>query len=172
MYHLIALSGEHRGRRLAVHGAVVTIGSADGCEVRLTGSGIAARHAQLREINGVVTVSAIEAGAPVRVNGRNEIAHRLRPGDRLTIGEFEFEFQPPAGIAGAAPGRAHRRPSPWIAYSLIVLFVLLQIATLFYLNHLHRMTAVQPAETDPLMAPDDDLASVEEPSPPSSDVAP
>jgi len=161
MYHLVAQNGEHRGQRLRVQGAVVTIGSGAECEIRLTGAGVAERHAQLRALDGAVTVSSIEAGAPLRVNGRVEVAHRLRPGDRLTIGSFEFEFQPPPGDAGAAPERGQRRPQPWLAYSLIVAFVLVQIGTLIFLDRLNRATAVQPPAAE--APPSDEDAAAPEP---------
>lgn len=165
MYHLIAQNGEFRGQRLRVQGARVTIGSAEECEVRLSGPGVAPRHAQLRAMDGAVTVSSIAADAPMRVNGREEIAHRLRPGDRLTIGPFEFEFQPTSGVAGATPIRAQRRPQPWLAYSLIAAFVLVQIGALIYLHYLNRSTAIQPSISE---SPPSD----EDATPPEPDAAP
>lgn len=151
MYHLVPRNGPHGGRRIFVRAPVVTIGAGPDCEIRLSGEGVAARHAQLREVDGVVTISAIEARAPVRVNDRPEIARRLRAGDVIGIGDFEFEFQPPAGLDGLGVARDQRRPAPWLAYALISLFVVAQVVLLFQLDRLARRSAAAleepPSET-------------------------
>ncbi len=144
MYRLIALNGKLRGQRVVVRAPAVTAGRDPGCELRLEGEGVASRHARLQEHDGVVTVSALEAGARVTVNGVVEIARRLEAGDRLGLGEFEFEFQPgaDAGATAVPAGReALRRPAPVVLWTLIALFLLAQIAAMVALNRLYRDTA-------------------------------
>lgn len=150
MYHLIPRNGPHGGRRILVRAPVVTIGAGPDCEIRLSGAGVAARHAQLREVDGVVTISAIEARAPVRVNDRPEIARRLRAGDVIGIGDFEFEFVPPAGLDGLGVAREQRRPAPWLAYALISAFVAAQVFLIYQLNRLAQRSAAAIEEPSPV----------------------
>ncbi|MBI3894044.1 MAG: FHA domain-containing protein, partial [Candidatus Wallbacteria bacterium] len=92
---------------------VVTIGAGPGTDVVLTGDGVAPRHATLRESGGAWEVTALEAGAPLRVNGVPAARQRMAAGDVFDIGPYRLELESaeapaPRPVSGQRP--AARRP--------------------------------------------------------------
>jgi hypothetical protein len=152
MFRLIVHKGSRRGRRLAIHGEEIVIGSAEDCPLRLVGRGVAARHARLEERAEGHVIVRLDAAAELRINGRSVSEHPLRAGDRIGIGEFELEYRPAADARHKATDAPHlRRRGGELAYALIGLFLVIQALLLGYLNFLFYQT--QSPEIPPAAAP-------------------
>jgi len=77
--------------------AGATVGSADGCTVRISGPGIHRFHARVVLSDGRATVYRVRTDALLRVNGVEVEASLLRPGDRVQFGDA-----PPLRVTGPA----------------------------------------------------------------------
>jgi hypothetical protein len=154
MFHLIAHNGRHRGRRLSLRAADITVGSGPDCPLRLVGEGVVARHARLQERDGDVFVTALDPAAEVRINGRAESERRLQAGDRIGIGEFELEFQPTLAMTEPQALSLSKRYNPWLAYALVAAFLLVQAAIMIFVNTLYLHAKGPPAAAPPEEASD------------------
>ena len=77
-------------RRLRLTGNRYTFGSAEGCSIRLNDPDLRPMHAVLIRDQGQVLVRAYSV--PVEVNGSRVTESTLEVGDRLRLGEYEFEL--------------------------------------------------------------------------------
>jgi hypothetical protein len=94
------VGSDHHGKIVRLAGAKCTIGSADGCTLRLRAAGVRPMHCLiLRGSGGTI----VRSWAPnTRVNGRAFRDARLVPGDRLSIGPVEFAVLGAEEVAAAA----------------------------------------------------------------------
>lgn len=70
------------------------IGRGDEADVAVTTEGVSRRHAELvRDPTGSVTLVDLESRNGTCVNGRLVAKVTLRDGDKIRIGEFEFDFR-------------------------------------------------------------------------------
>jgi hypothetical protein len=92
---------EHDGRILRIKSAKCTIGSAQGCTLRLRAPGVRGVHCLvLRGAGGL----AVRNWSPdTRLNGRTFTDALLTNGDRLTVGPLEFEILTSVAPAKVAP---------------------------------------------------------------------
>ncbi|TWT53986.1 hypothetical protein Pla22_16200 [Rubripirellula amarantea] len=77
-------------RRLRLTGNRYTFGSAEGCSIRLNDSDLRPMHAVLIREEARVVVRAYSV--PIEVNGESTTESSLVVGDRLRLGEYEFEL--------------------------------------------------------------------------------
>jgi hypothetical protein len=88
---LVVQNGRHKGQRIPLAVPVTVIGSADWCDVRLSGDGVG-------EVHCVITVTpagpALRTWHPdqTRVNAEPVTARLLRNGDALTVGPCRFKL--------------------------------------------------------------------------------
>jgi pSer/pThr/pTyr-binding forkhead associated (FHA) protein len=108
---LIALDG---CGEIVVGRTPLVIGRHCGCDFRLGSSRVSRHHCCLSEVDGVVVVRDLGSTNGLRINGQRVTWGRLRPGDRLSIADFDFRLEviPQAEVHDSrAPhqaGDAHR----------------------------------------------------------------
>lgn len=92
MTELIILSGKQKGRKLRLPDEEVAIGTAEGCQIRLTSSGIGAKHCTLQPSKNGLFVHPTDNERPTLVND-TPIPERtlLRAGDTLRVGPMVFQ---------------------------------------------------------------------------------
>jgi hypothetical protein len=86
------------------------IGSGTDCDLRLGGAEIPVLHSVLLVDSAGVTLEAVAGSPPLAVNGNTCQTTRLRYGDVIAIGGFEFAVQTPVAATPALPtaaGEAH-----------------------------------------------------------------
>ncbi len=103
-------SGLHRGARAALeHGTEVTLGHADGCDLVLADTTLAAKHLSLRAEGRHLVVTAHDAAVEVPGAGRVEpgFRARLRRDTDLQVGDVVLHAQmPPTPVSAAGAGVA------------------------------------------------------------------
>jgi hypothetical protein len=80
-------------RTVRVGGGTVTIGRLPECEVVIHDPGASRRHAQLREQQGVWTLTDLGSTNGTQLNGQTVQQRALADGDRITIGTTVLEFR-------------------------------------------------------------------------------
>ena len=108
---LRGLSGPSFGRSIALN-APRLIGRGAGCDLRLDGSGVQDRHAQVEIDGAFVLIRAASPSAAIRVNGHLVRSALLSPGDQIEIGEHRLAVEAPGlardGEPTTDPGAARR----------------------------------------------------------------
>lgn len=80
------------GNRIAIGDDPVTIGRLPDCEIVLDDRNVSRRHAEVRrQGNGFVVVD-LDSTNGTKVNGSRAAEQRLRPGDRIELGEAVLEL--------------------------------------------------------------------------------
>jgi S1-C subfamily serine protease len=96
-------SGLGRGEAVEVDDEPITIGSGEGCRLRVPDAGVAALHASIRrEDDGTVTITALSAGHPVTLDGEVvEHTAPLREGAEIALADVCLSVgdQPPGPAA-------------------------------------------------------------------------
>jgi hypothetical protein len=78
-----------------VVGSGITIGRAQGTEVRIDDTYASGRHARIFDREGLVYVEDMNSTNGTYVNGRRlSTQELLRPDDRIRIGDTEFRYEP------------------------------------------------------------------------------
>jgi FHA domain len=78
-----------------VVGAGITIGRAQGSEVRIDDTYASGRHARIYDRDGLVYVEDMNSTNGTYVNGRRvSTQEQLRADDRIRIGDTEFRYEP------------------------------------------------------------------------------
>ena len=84
---------------VALRKPIVSVGRAPGNDIVLADPAVSPTHANLLKKPNHVTVSVVQRGAEVYVNGRRARSADLTPGDKVLIGRYELEVH--AGEPGA-----------------------------------------------------------------------
>jgi chromosome segregation ATPase len=103
------LTGEHKGRQVRLRGAKCTIGSGQGCTLRLRARGVQALHCWILRGAGGTIIRRRHRNT--QLNGSPFDDAVLAPGDRLRIGSVELEVSRcPAWSADWSAGTAQPLP--------------------------------------------------------------
>jgi predicted component of type VI protein secretion system len=112
---LVIRTGKHAGKAVRVARDKFFIGRSPKCHLTITNSAVSRHHCAILVGKGVVAVHELGSRTGTFVNGEKiEKQTRLRSGDKVRVGPFEFEVrlpsQPAPGVkpasepAAAAPG--------------------------------------------------------------------
>ena len=71
---------------------LITLGSAEGCDIPLRGEGIAPHHALISMREGHLCITLTDRAARLTVNGRRVKRHLLAHGDLVSLGDYEWRF--------------------------------------------------------------------------------
>jgi hypothetical protein len=82
-------------RTVRIGGGVATIGRLPECDIVVHDAGASRRHAQIREQNGVWTLTDLGSTNGTQLNGQVVQQRALGEGDRITIGTTVLEFRGP-----------------------------------------------------------------------------
>jgi hypothetical protein len=80
-------------RAIPVDRELLTIGRLADCEVVVDDTGASRRHAQVRTIDGVSTLTDLGSTNGTKVNGRDVQTARLADGDHITVGTTQIEYR-------------------------------------------------------------------------------
>jgi hypothetical protein len=92
------------------------IGRADDCDLRLDHEGVAARHAEIAEHEGRLTLKRLDPGHDVVLNGQPVETATLSSGDEIRIASCRFVLQAP-GLRPDKVGRTGRRAAQRATWS-------------------------------------------------------
>jgi 2-polyprenyl-6-methoxyphenol hydroxylase-like FAD-dependent oxidoreductase len=95
---IVGVEGPLAGQRFPVEDADVTLGRDDGNTVVTASRRASRRHAEVRREGNNHVVYDRGSRNGTLVNGERVTSHRLRPGDRITVGDETFRFE----LAGTA----------------------------------------------------------------------
>lgn len=113
---LVVLTGKHSGKTIPISGRKFFIGRAEDCNLRTPSDLISRHHCAIlvdRE-KGVAAVRDFGSRNGTFVNGEPAQPQcKLRNGDRLKVGNLEFEFQMSSAPAPAPQPAVH--PAPQVA---------------------------------------------------------
>lgn len=105
MYQLVVVSGRNRGTVYPIHRGDNWLGRQEGNEIVLQSSRISKRHCLVRlGTDGVLEVRDNGSQNGTFVNGEQTRGRELRPGDRLSLGDFVLQV--------VQPSRSKRRSAP------------------------------------------------------------
>jgi hypothetical protein len=101
-------------------GARTVIGRADDCDLRLAEDGVAARHAEITEGEGTLTLTRLDPAHEVVLNGKPIDSAVLSSGDEIRIANCRFVLQAP-GLrpAKVLTDRAIRPQRPWLPWLIV-----------------------------------------------------
>lgn len=102
MYKLTVVAGPNRGSTFAVQDGETTIGRSDGAGIILPSTKVSKRHCVLVASDGELLVKDNGSSNGTFVNGVLTKQKKLRPGDRVSVGDFVLEVGMPGG-RGARP---------------------------------------------------------------------
>lgn len=80
-------------RAIPVDKELITIGRLSECEVAVHDNGVSRRHAQVRTVDGVSTVTDLGSTNGTKVNGRDVQSAELHDGDTITVGTTQIEYR-------------------------------------------------------------------------------
>jgi Protein of unknown function (DUF3662)/FHA domain len=90
---LLIHEGGSAPRTLRIGGGTATIGRLPECEIVVHDAGASRRHAQIREQDGVWTLTDLGSTNGTQLNGQVVQQRELGDGDRITIGTTVLEFR-------------------------------------------------------------------------------
>ena len=105
MYRLTVIAGPNRGTSYAAQGGTITIGRQSGNTIVFQSSKVSKLHCTIDVSDEEVTLKDNESSNGTFVNGMLTKFRKLRPGDRVSVGEYVLELNQP-GSKLAKPGRA------------------------------------------------------------------
>lgn len=101
-------------------GRRTVIGRADDCDVRLDLDGVAARHAEIVEADGRLTLTRLDADRDVVLNGQPVATAILSSGDEIRIANCRFVLQAPGLRPDKVLTPAATRPRrPWLPWLIV-----------------------------------------------------
>ncbi len=115
-WKLRVLTGTSQGREIDLPPAHYVLGSSSAATIAIPHSSLAPQHLTLEVRSDRVEVRDCSQGRGLRLNGRTVSAGQAGPGDRIAVGDFEFEFINP-GLAVAQPASASpvlKRAASWL----------------------------------------------------------
>ena len=80
-------------RAIPLDKEVVTIGRLSECDVVVSDTGASRRHAQIRTVEGVSTLTDLGSTNGTKVNGRDVQSTELADGDRITVGATQIDYR-------------------------------------------------------------------------------
>jgi pSer/pThr/pTyr-binding forkhead associated (FHA) protein len=80
-------------RAVPIDKELVTIGRLGECDVVVDDNGASRRHAQIRTIEGVSTLTDLGSTNGTKVNGRDVQSAELADGDRITVGATQIDYR-------------------------------------------------------------------------------
>jgi FhaA, N-terminal domain/FHA domain len=80
-------------RAIPLDKELVTIGRQSACDVVVPDTGASRRHAQVRTLDGVSTLTDLGSTNGTKVNGRDVQSATLQDGDTITIGTTQIEYR-------------------------------------------------------------------------------
>jgi PAS domain-containing protein len=95
MYKLMVVAGPNRGTSYPVEDGETSIGRQSGNSVVLQSSRVSKRHCVLVARDGELVVQDQGSSNGTFVNGQLSKEKRVRPGDRISVGEYVFEVVEP-----------------------------------------------------------------------------
>jgi diguanylate cyclase (GGDEF)-like protein len=84
--YLIVLAGSNVGEMFKISSGEVTIGRGQGVDIQILDEGISRKHAQIRLVNGEMTIEDLESRNGTFANGQKIARHVLRDGDKIQVG--------------------------------------------------------------------------------------
>ena len=98
---LVTANGEQAGKETRLQGSKFFIGRAEDCYFRPQDDSVSRHHCVVLVENGFVAVRDMGSKAGTFVNGeRVRGEHELKDGDRIRVGELEFDVQVDASDGG------------------------------------------------------------------------
>jgi transcriptional regulator with GAF, ATPase, and Fis domain len=79
-------------RDIPLRKAIVSVGRLDGNDIVLKDPTVGATHANLLSQGDTISISAVERGVDLFINGARVQSATLSPGDRVLVGRFELEL--------------------------------------------------------------------------------
>jgi hypothetical protein len=80
-------------RAVPVDKELLTIGRLSECDIVINDTGASRRHAQIRTLNGVSTLTDLGSTNGTKVNGRDVQSAELSDGDRITVGATQIDYR-------------------------------------------------------------------------------
>ncbi len=106
MFKLTVVAGPNRGASYAVQEGEVSIGRQAGNTVVLQSAKVSKKHCTLVVSNGEVIVQDQGSSNGTFINGTLAKSKKIKPGDRISVGEYVFELSsPPVARVPKAPPR-------------------------------------------------------------------
>jgi predicted component of type VI protein secretion system len=115
---LVALT---EGPDLLLDKPILLLGRHQECDIQLNSRKISRRHCCIAQINNQLVIRDLASTNGIRINGQRVIEACLKPGDELTIGNYQYRLSwedqpaPPAQVAPAGkPAPPAEPPAPSI----------------------------------------------------------
>jgi hypothetical protein len=80
-------------RAIPIDKELLTIGRLSECDVVVPDSGASRRHAQIRTVGGVSTLTDLGSTNGTKVNGRDVQSAALEDGDTITVGSTQIDYR-------------------------------------------------------------------------------
>jgi Protein of unknown function (DUF3662)/FHA domain len=80
-------------RAVPVDKELLTIGRLSECDIVINDTGASRRHAQIRTVDGVSTLTDLGSTNGTKVNGREVQSTALSDGDRITVGATQIDYR-------------------------------------------------------------------------------
>lgn len=90
---VLVVSEDGSKRTVPLLKEALTIGRLPDCDVTLKDKGASRRHAQIRTVGGVSTLTDLGSTNGTRLNGQTVQSRQLEDGDRITIGATVLEYR-------------------------------------------------------------------------------
>jgi pSer/pThr/pTyr-binding forkhead associated (FHA) protein len=105
---LVVIGGKNQGREIPVTEPEFIIGRSEGCHLRPASDRISRKHCIIRRQEGRVTVVDLKSTNHTYVNEEQVNGEReLKNGDRLKVGNLEFEVQLAVSVGGKIKPKVH-----------------------------------------------------------------
>src|SRR4051794_15834890 len=106
MYKLMVIAGPNRGSSYAAQKGEISIGRQAGNVIVLQSSKVSKKHCMITISDEGVTVQDLGSSNGTFVNGTLTKHRKIKPGDRISIGEFVFELMETENKSMIAPAVA------------------------------------------------------------------
>lgn len=133
---LKGVSGDFLGRSVPLH-AVVTVGRAGECDLRMDAESISRMHARLTPTQDAVLVEDLGSANGTWINGTRVLREHARHGDEIRFDAQRFQLLlpgQPVPSARAQAGAADARPARGAWLAGLALFALLALTAYFLLG--------------------------------------
>lgn len=90
---LLIVNEDGAARSVPLAAEALTIGRLPDCDITLKDKGASRRHAQIRTVDGVSTLTDLGSTNGTRLNGQTVQSRQLEDGDRITIGATVLEYR-------------------------------------------------------------------------------
>jgi len=105
---LVVVGGKHAGTQIPVAGPSFLIGRAEQCQLRPNSDQIAREHCQIEIEQGRAVIRDLNSKTGTFINDEKVSGEReLRNGDRLRVGQLEFEVQLTVSVGGKKKPAVH-----------------------------------------------------------------